>query len=189
MKSRYKYVINENTVCIEGRVDEQNRTYSCVVEGAEAFEINMSPVDIVDYSLRYYCSSLKGASEGAKSVLGNISMLPLVISAPLDLYWFPCISPQRPDCIWFSLRNIRNYESSDQKRTTVHMKYGHSINLAMKRDRFERKWQRATLLRYITEARVKKATMLEFEPNIGMNPVNRQGTNGHVFKVEKEELQ
>ncbi|WP_187118827.1 competence protein ComK [Bacillus marasmi] len=163
MKSRGNYLINEHTVCIEGRNDEQNQPYSCVIEGDQSFVVNMSPVEIIDYSLQYYCSSLKGACEGSKSVLGNISMLPLVIYAPLDLYWFPCFSPYRSDCTWFALRNIRNYEALDQKTTIVHMKYGHTICLAMKRDRFERKWQRATHLRYITEARIEKASTINFE--------------------------
>ncbi|NMD69165.1 hypothetical protein HHO41_02610 [Bacillus sp. DNRA2] len=157
MKCREKYVINENTVCIKGKIDDYNRPYSMIIECDQDFSVRMSPVDIVDTSLRFYCSSLKGASEGARSVLGNISMLPLVIYAPLDLYMFPSFSPHRLDCIWFSVKHIRNFEAMEKKNTIVYTKTGQTITLAMKKDRFERKWQRASQLRYVTEERMRKA--------------------------------
>src|SRR5690606_21695579 len=99
------------------------------------------------------CSSLKGAMDGTRSILGNISMLPIMISKELDIYWFPCHSPSREDCVWLSLAHIKKTDSILPSQTKIYLNYNHILILDMKKKRFEKKRQRACQLRYITNDR------------------------------------
>lgn len=156
MKLFEKYVINPNTVLITAEIDKKGNFYSKVIEGKKTFIVAMRPKALMDYSLHYYCSSLQGAIDGSRSILGNISMPPILISSQLDLCWFPCVSPERADCIWFSLTHVQITEKISSKQTNVYLNFGHSLVLDMKRSRFEFKRQRASQLRYISSERAKK---------------------------------
>jgi competence protein ComK len=153
MKIYANYLIKPNTVLVAAERSQKGRIYSRVIEGKKTFLVAMSPKTIMDYSLHYYCSSLPGAIEGARSILGNISMPPILISSRLDICWFPCVSAERNDCIWFSLSHVQKTEKLNTKQTKVSLNYGHSIVLDMKRSRFELKRQRASQLSYISSER------------------------------------
>jgi competence protein ComK len=187
MKTFEKYVINQDTVFMIGEIDQEEQPYSIVVEGNQTFLVNMSPVSVIDHSLQYYCSSLKGAWEGSRSILGNISMLPIIIYSPLDIFWFPCYSPYRSDCIWFSHNHVINSEKIDQKKTKVNLNFGHSIVLEMRKERFETKWQRASQLRYISNERTKKVATFYFEPKKGFNMVKQPGKTNYDINFYKKE--
>lgn len=151
-----KYVINPCTVIIKGFGDHKGHLYSKVTEGGEEFIVTMSPKGLINSSLLYYCSSLKGAIDGSRSILGNISMLPIMINPELDIFLFPSCSPNRPDCIWMSLYHVQRSEKSKPHQTRVDLSFGHSIVIDMKRSRFELKKQRAMQLRYINSERSEK---------------------------------
>lgn len=141
---------------IEGVSDQKGHIYSKIKEGGEEFIVTMRPKALINYSLHYYCSSLKGALDGTRSILGSISMLPIMISPDLDLFWFPCSSPSNPDCIWLSLSHVQKAEKINSRQTKVGLSFDHSIIIDMKKARFDKKHQRATQLRYINSERSKR---------------------------------
>lgn len=162
MKLFGKYIINPNTVLIETELNERGQMYSKVIEGKNSFYVAMHPKAVIDFSLQYYCSSLKGAIDGARSILGNISMPPIMIISQLDICWFPSCSPDRSDCIWFSLQHVQKTEKVSTKQTLVSLTFDHQIVINIKRERFEVKRQRASQLRYISSERSKRASSFYF---------------------------
>lgn len=170
-----KYVINPKTVLIAAEFDQKGCLYSRVIEGKKTFIVAMRPKALIDYSLHYYCSSLKGAMDGSRSILGNISMQPIMINAQLDICWFPCFSPDRTDCVWFSLTHVVNSEKLSLRQTKVNLNFGHTIILDMKRERFENKRQRASQLRYISSERTKRPATFYLEPKKGIQLIKENG--------------
>lgn len=156
MKILEKYIINPSTIMIMEVRDQKGRTYSKVVETKESYIVTMRPKALIDSSMRHYAASLQGAYEGSRAILGNISMLPIMVSNELDLYFFPCFSPERHDCIWLSLGHIEKAEKHNPDETIVQFKQGNSVVISMKIERFDRKLHRASQLRYIIVERAKK---------------------------------
>jgi competence protein ComK len=174
-----KYVIKPETVLIAAELMTNNILFSRVIEGEYTFVVRKPPIDIVEESLHYYCSSLRGAFEGTRSILGNISMPPIMIYTPLDICWFPSSSPYRTDCIWFSLKHVINCEKLQPKKIKVNLHFGHSIEMDMKKERFETKLQRASQLRYICHQRSTKPPSHSFGQKKGFYMV-KESTNGNV---------
>lgn len=54
-------------------------------------------------------TSLKGAVEGARNLLGSGTMAPVVLSKKHAMYWIPLTSSKSPKCIWVSVGHVRNY--------------------------------------------------------------------------------
>lgn len=172
MKTLEKHVINKDTAAIVGEVDQHGKAYSIVYEGLDTFIVNMSPVCLIEHSLRYYCSSLKGACEGSRSIFGDVNMLPIIVYSPLEMYWFPCYSPYRLDGIWFALNHVVKYEKMNTKNTRVSLTYGHSLVLGMTKQRYVTRLQNAAWLRYIDLDRTGRRASFYYQHNPRIQPTN-----------------
>ena len=53
------------------------------------FKWLLRPTDLIDANLKYYGSSLKGASDGASMILGGKNMTPIIVNEKRGIYWFP----------------------------------------------------------------------------------------------------
>lgn len=149
------YIINPKTIALIPEYDQQGNLYSYIIEGNKPMIVKMSPNQIMEQSLLYYCSSMKGACVGSRALLGNMKMIPIVVCSQLEIYWFPCSSPYHDDCVWFSHTHVIDSNENGPKQTTVHLSFGHTITIELKKTRFEKKYDRATKLRYILTERIK----------------------------------
>ena len=122
------------------KFDENGNPMTIIMESNYTFEELSSSTELVDYSLKYFGLSLRGARDGSRAVLGNITKYPVLMCERLDLYWFPSKSPRLHECIWFALHHVRSYTA------------------------FEKKIQRAYRLRYMLDERTKFAFFLASEP-------------------------
>ena len=133
------HFINKEMVYCQGEFDENGQLCSRVFRGPVSFSIKMSPQKFIDESLKKYGSSLRGALDGSKDILGKKNMRPIVINAYLGIYLFPSKSPSKPDCVWFSLFHVVNTESISRNKTKVFLSYGHSVVVEMKESNFNRR--------------------------------------------------
>ena len=101
MKLTRDYTIKPETVMIVPDYNEHGYLNALVYKRDGVLKTDLSPYDLIDYNLRYLGSSLRGAIEGAKSMLGKVSMNPIIMDKELDIILFPCKSPTREDCVWF----------------------------------------------------------------------------------------
>lgn len=115
----------------------------------------MGPTALIDFNFQYYGSSLRGAGDGAKMIIGKGRMYPVVVNEKLDLYWFPSKSPLREDCIWLALHHIKDYIDVGEKRTKIIFSNGSTITIDMSRTSFDNKVQRAYKLKGKLESRTR----------------------------------
>lgn len=120
-----EYIVNRETLWL---ASEFEGLCSTAMEGDKTYFIPQPPEKVIDYSLEYYGSSMKGSQEASKSILGNKSILPILINAQLDIYLFPSALPKRTNCIWFSHSHIMRYQAHGKKQTKVYMSYDKSTD-------------------------------------------------------------
>lgn len=137
---------------------------------------------ILDATLRYYGSSLRGAREGAKSVLGNIKRIPIMVNEILGQYWFPTTSPVDEKCIWLAFHHILSYEAIDKSHTKVWMSGGSYIIVPISKDSLESKIQRTCKLRYEIEARTNRAREQIREQSTKYEVIKLSGQLNYTFR-------
>lgn len=158
------YIVKQETMAFLPKYGENGTRMTIVMESHYTFEALSSPTELVDFSLKYYGSSLRGAGDGSRAVLGNITKYPVLMCERLDLYWFPSKSPKLHDCIWFGLHHVKSYSAYDKKKTKVVFSNGSSIVVEVSLYAFELRIQRAYRLRYMLDERTKFTFLMANEP-------------------------
>ena len=148
-----EFILNDETIVFYPQYDQFGNLLTGVMEKHGTFVVDMPSTDLIDYNLKYYGSSLKGASDGTKMILGEISMKPIVMNEKLGLYWFPSKSPSSEDCVWFALHHIKDYCSYGKKKTLVTFSNGSTIVVDISVTSFDKKVQRAYKLKGKVEGR------------------------------------
>ncbi|QQZ07684.1 competence protein ComK [Heyndrickxia vini] len=147
MKKLNKYVTNPDTCIIIPKYDEYGDLLSIVIEIERVFLVNMRPIEIINFSLLNHASSYRGATDGAKYLLGNTTMTPIMISEKQSIYCFPTMSPLNNNCVWLFLGQYKNHKYVNKKRVEVLFKNDHSIVLDVSQKSFEKKLQKAYRLK------------------------------------------
>ena len=147
------YEINDETLAII----PDDIWNSIVVEDNCDYEVSRKPIDIVDYSCKYFGSSYDGRKVGSKDVLNSSYKLPIVVEDTRNLVFFPTTSPLDEDCSWISLKNIKEYRRIDDLNTEVEFKNGKVITVGISYNSFNNQVLRASRLESILRNRREKA--------------------------------
>ncbi len=147
------YEINDETLAII----PDDIWNSIVVEDNCDYEVSRKPIDIVDYSCKYFGSSYDGRKVGSKDVLNSSYKLPIVVEDTRNLVFFPTTSPLDEDCSWISLKNIKEYRRIDDLNTEVEFKNGKIITVGISYNSFNNQVLRASRLESILRNRREKA--------------------------------
>jgi competence protein ComK len=110
-----KYEISKGTLAIVPNDDEK----SVVYEDGERYLINQTPFNIMEESCLYFGSSYEGRKNGAKNILGAEYKVPIVVEDSENLIIFPTTSPQSKDCVWVSLKRVKNIKKIDSNNTKI----------------------------------------------------------------------
>lgn len=110
MEIQTQYIIKMHTIAFIPYFNECGKLMTIVVEMDDVVMVDLAPIALMEWNLRYYGSSMRGAKEGTKSVLGNINRPPLTVCEAKGIYWFPSKSARADDCIWFALHNVVDCE-------------------------------------------------------------------------------
>jgi competence protein ComK len=179
--------MNQETVSLMCEFDTHGNKNTRVIEGKVTFLANAHPKEIIDNTLQYFCSSLAGATTGARSILGNKHRLPIAICAHTRMIWFPCKSSRKNEYIWLSLSHILHLEKINSKETRVHTSYGHIIVIPMGINEIEvQRGRAATLHSTWIDRSTGKMTLL-YEPNSGIMLCKEEGDRNFTVKKKKEE--
>jgi len=160
------YVIKNETILFLPEYDQFGNLSTVLMEDGKPLSVGMSPTELIDYNLRYNGSSLRGANDGSKMILGDIRMYPIVVNERLGLYWFPGMAPTRKDCVWFALHHIRDYAPFGKKQTKVLLSNGSIVIIDVSTYSFDKKVQRAYLLKWRIESRAKQSFIMTRERGI-----------------------
>jgi len=180
LKKVTKYIVNPKTCIIYPHFDEYGNHYSIVNETDRRLIVEMSPINIIELSLLKHASSFKGAKEGARYILGNTSMNPLMINDKLGLYAIPTMSPANIECVWFMLEQYVNRIPMGKDNLHVLFKNGFTANLNISIKRFDDKLQKAFRLKKHMDDIIKSPMeySAENEYSIVIDPNN----NGYVIR-------
>ena len=110
-----EYEINKGTLAIMPNENESSLVY----EDEDRFLIEQSPFQIMEESCMYFGSTYEGRKDSARSILGAEYKVPVIVEDTDNLIVFPTTSPKSDDCIWISLKRVKNFERIDNSNTKV----------------------------------------------------------------------
>lgn len=110
-----KYEVSKGTLAIVPN-EEMN---SLVYEDDQRYLIQDSPFHIMEESCKYFGSTYEGRKNGAREILGAEYKVPIVVEDSDNLIVFPTTSPLADDCVWISLKRVKNIEKIDNNTTKV----------------------------------------------------------------------
>lgn len=173
----YDYIIVRETAMIVPEYDCLGNLYSRVIEGKYNFIVKKKPWDLVNDSLKMYCSDLPGAIKGSKSIIGNCHTPPIRLNGMPDMYWFPHISPNDNECVWLALHHVSTPIPISKKRTKVITAHGHSIVLNIEIKKFETRMNKAEQLKAKMQNKNGTTHTLFFLPKRGVHLIKEKGRN------------
>ena len=147
------YEINDETLAIM----PTDIWESVVVEDDCNYEVKMKPLEIVDYSCKYFGSSYAGRKSGSREILNSGYKLPIMVEDTNNLIFFPTTSPLDDDCSWISLKNIKSYNKLTSTKTEVEFKNGKVLTVDISYNSFNNQVMRASRLESIIRSRKEKA--------------------------------
>ncbi len=163
LKKVKTYIINQETVLLTGEYDQYGKLCTRVIEGDQSILVDHPPLKVISKSINYFGFSLKGAIEGAKTILGKVKMCPIMICPVQDICMFPHTSPVNHDCIWFNHSNVLHTQPMG-RYTLVELSNGRSIKIQARHTAFNNKKQKAGDLRRIIHERSHTKIVLYLEP-------------------------
>lgn len=101
---------------------------SKVIEKEDEFEVEMTPMEIVENSCQFFGSSYQGRSSGTKKLIGVTHKSPIIIEETKEIIFFPTNSPRLYECCWISLNNLNNYKRNS-KNSTIIFNTGYLLDL------------------------------------------------------------
>lgn len=135
---------------------ENGELHSKYMDGDDYRLVPMKPTDLIDLNLRMTGTSLKGAVEGARNLLGSGTMAPVVICRKHAMYWIPVTSSKLPECIWVAVSHVRKYVANGRGGVRVYLKNGSVVNLACSYYTFHNRMLRAYSLRCQVESHAEE---------------------------------
>ena len=112
-----EYEINSDTLAII----PYQKGKSIIRELNEEYIVNLTPYQVIENSCSYYGSSLNGRMNGARSILGSVYKIPVMVEETNNLIFFPTTAIENEKNVWIGSNNILNYEKKG-KNTVVEWK-------------------------------------------------------------------
>ena len=155
MRYNNEDIMSRETMLYMAEYDSFGNLCTRVIERDYQYVSKLTPTQLMDFNLRYYGSSLRGAFDGSKMILGKLNKNPIIVHERFNILWFPSKSPLHPDCIWFAVHQIDDFTAVDKKQTKVIFMNGNEMIVDVSAKSFEYRIQRAFLLKYKLEKRTK----------------------------------
>ena len=143
------YEINSFTIVLIPIGDNKTK----VIEENNIFIVNKSPINIIERSCRYFGSSYLGRHIGTKNLIGISHKSPIIIEESKNIIYFPTTSPRLKECIWISLRHIKDYKNNNGK-SLILFENGQTLEINMSYGSFDNQYLRATKLDLILRKRI-----------------------------------
>lgn len=147
-----EYEINRGTLAI---MPNENAS-SLVYEDDDRFLIHQTPFQIMEDSCKYFGSTYEGRKDSAKAILGAEYKVPVIVEDMDNLIVFPTTSPKADDCIWISLKRIKNFEKVDSINTKVIFDNNKEIIVPVSYRTLENQISRASRLDFMMRKRKLK---------------------------------
>ena len=145
------YEINEGTLAVMPDTNDSRK--SKILEDRKEYIVDTKPYEVMDYSCKYFGSSYEGRKEGTKAVLDINYKVPIIVENSMNLIFFPTNSPNSDDCMWISLKNIKNIMDYDFNSTKIIFNNDVEITIPISKRTIENQIFRASRLDLIMRNR------------------------------------
>ncbi len=145
-----KYEVSYGTLAIV-----PNEENSLVYEDNERYLIEERPFKIMEESCKYFGSTYNGRKDSAKDILGAEYKVPIIVEDTNNLIVFPTTSPFADDCVWISLKRVKDYQKIDVGNTKIIFDNDKELIVPCSYRTIENQIARATRLDYILRQRKK----------------------------------
>ncbi|MDD4027950.1 MAG: competence protein ComK [Bacilli bacterium] len=142
------YEINSDTLAILPISNYKSK----VIEKEREYEINMTPMQIIENSCKYFGSSYQGRFFGTKSMIGITHKSPIIIEETKEIIFFPTNSPRLYECTWISLKNV-NKHLKKQDKSLIEFNTGYLLELDISYGSLDNQILRASRLESILRKR------------------------------------
>ena len=143
-----QYEINDSTLALIP-IDEKNTK---VLEESKSFIVKMNSMNIIKKSCEFFGSSYLGRKGGTKYLIGITHKAPIIIEESKNIIYFPTTSPRLKDCIWLSLKHIKDYKNNNGKSIVI-FENGQAMTLDISYFSLDNQYLRATKLDLILRKR------------------------------------
>lgn len=146
----YHYESISDAQVLIPRYDDNGNMYTIIVRRSSQQKSEYRPTRLLDNQLRKNGSSLRGAKDAARSIMGTTSMHPFLIQTHPDLHvWFPCESPRNQTCAYFCLHQIINYDKylGSETNTIVNLHGNYAVVIPVAKSKFEGRFREAHCFR------------------------------------------
>lgn len=110
-----KYEVNKGTLAVLPNDEDSSLVY----EDDNRYIIHEKAYKIMDDSCRYFGSTYEGRKNGSKEILGAEYKVPIIVEDSNNLIVFPTTSPFSEDCVWVSLKRVKNIFKIDSFNTKI----------------------------------------------------------------------
>lgn len=110
-----KYEISKGTLAIVPNEKESSLVY----EDDDRYIIDEAPFKIMEESCKYFGSTYNGRKDSAREILGAEYKVPIIVEDTDNLIVFPTTSPNSDDCVWISLKRVKNFCKIDANNTRI----------------------------------------------------------------------
>jgi competence protein ComK len=142
------YEINNDTLAIIPLTNYKSK----IIERERVFEVDMTPMQIIDNSCQFFGSSYQGRSSGTKKLIGVSHKAPIIIEESKEIIFFPTNSPRLYECCWISLKNINDYKRSKDNSVVI-FNTGHLLELEISYGSLDNQILRAARLESVLRKR------------------------------------
>lgn len=144
------FEVNKGT-CAIVPIDENHTK----IIGEREYEVSAPVNEILDYSCKFFGSSLVGRLEASKFLLGACYKLPIILEEKNSIIMFPTHAYKNKNCCWISFNNVKAYFKFGYS-VKVQFFNGKTIYLPISYESFETQIFRSTKLLLTLEKRVEK---------------------------------
>lgn len=149
-----EYEINSFTVLVMP-ITYGSKVFSKIYEFDEECVSPFRPIDIIRESCEFFGSSFEGRKDGTRKLVGFTHKVPIAISPPNNIYFFPTTSPENPRCIWVAHDHVVSYKKGEQNSTIVHFKNNQCMQLPISSSSFQNQVIRTMMLQSKLSQRIE----------------------------------
>lgn len=180
------HIIKKKTILLAGEYAHQGMHCTRVMEERTILLVGQPPKRAINDSLKYIGSSLKGATESARFLLGIRKLCPIMVNPSLDICLFPVHSPDFEFNIWFNPEHILRVVAK-KCRSLIYLSNGLYIEVDLKLPLLNTRIHNANQLRKITTYNSQGQLQLCGEPKRELLLTKEKNGHYNFHILEKEE--
>lgn len=143
------HIIKKETILLAGERAYKGMLCTRVMEDRTIILVGHPPKRTINDSLKHIGSSLQGATESARFLLGIRSLCPIMVNPSLDICLFPIHSRDLEHNIWFNPEHILKAVANND-RSIIYLSNGLLIEVDLRLQLLNNRIHNANQLRRLT---------------------------------------